>query len=375
MMNTEALYERYHRQIILKDFGETGQQKLLAAKVLVVGAGGLGCPALQYLTAAGVGTIGIVDHDVVSLSNLHRQTLYSVDDIGKFKVQRAATQLRKLNPDINIECHNKRLTARNAAGIIGLYDYILDGSDNFPTRYLVNDVCVLLDKVLVYGAINQYEGQVAVFNCKAFAGETPVNYRDLFPESPAQDEVPNCEEAGVLGVVPGIIGSMMANETIKLITGIGEPLINRLLAFDVRNNRLHEFELTTRSGTRAMIPEDLNALQNSDYDWSCAPLSKFEIGVDQLDKMLQTEDVTVIDVRENLEQPRIDQFAHIEIPLSQLQDAAGELKTNTIVLFCQSGKRSRQGAQLLDKIFVGSKTIYSLRGGITAWLNRQKEIV
>ena len=374
-MNTEALYERYHRQIILKDFGETGQQKLLAAKVLVVGAGGLGCPALQYLTAAGVGTIGIVDHDVVSLSNLHRQTLYSVDDIGKFKVQRAATQLRKLNPDINIECHNERLTARNAAGIIGLYDYILDGSDNFPTRYLVNDVCVLLDKVLVYGAINQYEGQVAVFNCKAFAGETPVNYRDLFPESPAQDEVPNCEEAGVLGVVPGIIGSMMANEIIKLITGIGEPLRNRLLTFDVRNNRLHEFELTKRSGTRAMIPEDLNALQNSDYDWSCASLFKFEIGADQLEKMLQTEDVTVIDVRENLEQPRIDQFEHIEIPLSRLQDAARELKTNTIVLFCQSGMRSRQGAQLLDKIFVGSKTIYSLRGGITAWLNRQKEIV
>jgi adenylyltransferase/sulfurtransferase len=170
-MNTEALYERYHRQIILKDFGETGQQKLLAAKVLVVGAGGLGCPALQYLTAAGVGTIGIVDHDVVSLSNLHRQTLYSVDDIGKFKAERAATQLRRLNPDINIECHNERLTARNAAGIIGLYDYILDGSDNFPTRYLVNDVCVLLDKVLVHGAINQYEGQVAVFNCKAFAGK------------------------------------------------------------------------------------------------------------------------------------------------------------------------------------------------------------
>ena len=374
-MNTEALYERYHRQIILKDFGETGQQKLLAAKVLVVGAGGLGCPALQYLTAAGVGTIGIVDHDVVSLSNLHRQTLYSVDDIGKFKAERAATQLRRLNPDINIECHNERLTARNAAGIIDSYDYILDGSDNFPTRYLVNDVCVLLDKVLVHGAINQYEGQVAVFNCKAFDGKTPVNYRDLFPESPSQDEVPNCEEAGVLGVVPGIIGSMMANETIKLITGIGEPLRNRLLTFDVRNNRLHEFELTTRSGTRAMIPEDLNALQNSDYDWSCASLFKFEIGADQLEKMLQTEDVTVIDVRENLEQPRIDQFEHIEIPLSRLQDAVAELKTNTIVLFCQSGKRSRQGAQLLDKIFVGSKTIYSLRGGITAWLNRQKEIV
>ena len=373
-MNTEALYERYHRQIILKDFGETGQQKLLAAKVLVVGAGGLGCPALQYLTAAGVGTIGIVDHDVVSLSNLHRQTLYSVDDIGKFKAERAATQLRRLNPDINIECHNERLTARNAAGIIDSYDYILDGSDNFPTRYLVNDACVLLDKVLIYGAINQYEGQVAVFNCKAFAGETPVNYRDLFPESPAQDEVPNCEEAGVLGVVPGIIGSMMANEIIKLITGIGEPLINRLLTFDVRNNRLHEFELTKRSGTRAMIPEDLSALQNSDYDWSCPPLSGFEIGVDQLEKMLQTEDITVIDVRENLEQPRIDQFEHIEIPLSRLQDAARELKTNTIVLFCQSGKRSRQGAQLLDKIFGGSKAIYSLRGGITAWLNRQKEI-
>ncbi len=374
-MNTEALYERYHRQIILKEFGETGQQKLLAAKVLVVGAGGLGCPALQYLTAAGVGTIGIIDHDVVSLSNLHRQTLYSVDDVGKSKVECAATQLRRLNPDVSIKCHNERLTARNAADIIDSYDYILDGSDNFPTRYLVNDVCVLLDKVLVYGAINQYEGQVAVFNCKTFAGETPVNYRDLFPEPPAQDEVPNCEQAGVLGVAPGIIGSMMANETIKLITGIGEPLINRLLTFDLRNNRLHEFELTTRTATRSMIPEDLNALRNSDYDWSCSPVSKFEIGEDEFNKLLQKEHITVIDVREILEQPRIHQFEHIKIPLSQLQNAAGELATNTIVLFCQSGKRSLHGAQLLDKLFGGDKKIYSLKGGITAWLNRQKETV
>ena len=374
-MNTEPLYERYHRQIILKDFGETGQQKLFAAKVLVVGAGGLGCPALQYLTAAGVGTIGIIDHDVVSLSNLHRQTLYSVDDVGKSKAERAAASLRKLNPQISIEYHNERLTAQNAAVIIESYDYILDGSDNFPTRYLVNDVCVLLDKVLVYGAISQYEGQVAVFNCKSVPGKTTVNYRDLFPEAPAQGEVPNCEEAGVLGVVPGIIGSMMANETIKLITGIGEPLINRLLTFDVRNNRLHEFELITRTSTRSMIPDDLYALRNSDYDWSCSPASKFEIGGDQFNELLQKEHITVIDLRERSEQPRIYQFEHIEIPLSQLQNAADELATNTIVLFCQSGKRSLYGAQLLDKIFGGNKTIYSLRGGITAWLNREKETV
>jgi adenylyltransferase/sulfurtransferase len=236
-MNDQKLYERYHRQIILPEFGEIGQQKLLKAKVLVIGAGGLGCPALQYLTAAGIGTIGIVDDDVVSLNNLHRQVLYSVNDIGLSKAERAAHILEQLNPDINIIAYNERLENQNAITLFHDFDIVVDGTDNFSTRYMINDACVLLNKPLVYGAISLFEGQVSVFRNQ---NADDVNYRDIFPDPPKEGEVLNCAEAGVLGVLPGIIGTMMANETIKLLTGIGDSLINQLLTYNALNNQVYQ---------------------------------------------------------------------------------------------------------------------------------------
>jgi len=366
--------KRYHRQIILKGFGETAQQKLLNAKVLVIGAGGLGCPALQYLTAAGVGTIGVVDDDVVSLSNLHRQVLYSVNDIGYSKAERAVDKLEQLNPETRFHCYKARLTSNNAADIISPYNIIIDGSDNFATRYLVNDTCVLLDKTLVYGAVSQYQGQVGIFNCATKLNTAPVNYRDLFPQALADTEILNCEEAGVLGVLPGIIGTMMANEAIKLITSLGKPLIDRLLNYDALNNEVYEMELIARNGTRSMIPANLEILKETDYQSHCSPHQAFEIDSERFNQLLEVGDVDIIDVREKSELPEIRQFEHLTIPLEQLQNAIGKLKSSTIVLFCQSGKRSLQAADRLSKILGDSRKIYSLRGGIVSWKeNTQKE--
>jgi len=373
-MKNDQQYDRYQRQIILPGFGEAAQQKLSQAKVLVVGAGGLGCPVLQYLTAVGVGTIGIVDDDVVSLSNLHRQVLYSVHDIGLSKAEKAVDTLQQLNPDTKFHAYNLRLSNNNAAAVIQPFDIVIDGSDNFATRYLVNDTCVLLDKTLVYGAVSQYQGQVAVFNCTTHPTRTPVNYRDLFPQPPAENEVLNCEEAGVLGVLPGIIGSMMANEIIKLITNTGKALIDRLLTYDARNNQLYEIELVPRSDTRAMIPADTQALKKHNYQLHCSTPSELEINDEFFEQLVQTGDVDIIDVREKGEKPTIKQFEHRSIPLAHLQNSISELKSHTIVVICQSGQRSLQAAQQLNKIFGGSKKIYSLQGGILGWKeNFQKE--
>src|SRR5688572_2544337 len=269
-MKENITYERYQRQIILKEFGEPGQQKLLQAKVLVIGAGGLGCPVLQYLAAAGVGTIGIVDDDAVALNNLHRQVLYSVNDIGLLKAERAASVLQRLNPEINIIPFIQRLTVENALEIMQSFDIIVDGTDNFATRYMINDACVLLNKLLVYGAISQFEGQAAIFNYRQKNNDMPVNYRDIFPQPPKDDEILNCAEAGVLGVLPGIIGTMMANETIKLITGIGKPLINRLLTYNALNNQLYDFELIAREETRSLIPANEILFKQMAYEWLCS---------------------------------------------------------------------------------------------------------
>lgn len=215
--------------MILPEIGIKGQEKLSSAKVLVIGAGGLGCPALLYLSAAGIGTIGVIDFDVVELHNLHRQILYSTDDVGKPKALIAAEKLKKQNPHSNILIFNEMLSETNAEKIISQFDIVVDGSDNFLTRYLVNDTCVKLNIPLVYGSILKFEGQVAVFNCKG-----SKNLRDIFPEPPNAEDVPNCDENGVLGTLPGIIATMMAQETLKLILGM-EVLKNQLLIFDTRN--------------------------------------------------------------------------------------------------------------------------------------------
>ena len=374
-MDKKKLYERYERQIILPEFGEEGQQKLLMAKVLVIGAGGLGCPVLQYLNAAGTGTIGIVDDDVVALNNLHRQVLYSVNDIGLSKAERAAHILQRANPEIKIIPYNERLTVHNALMLFDDFDLIIDGTDNFSTRYMINDACVLMNKPLVYGAISQFEGQVSVFNFRQNENDEAVNYRDLFPNPPKEDEVLNCAETGVLGVLPGIIGTMMASETIKLITGIGEPLVNQLLTFNALNNQVYQLTLSARKETRSLIPKNEAAFLETDYEWLCSSeIIQSEINADTFSALITNGNVDVIDVREPYEMPVANDFSNIKIPLAQLTENISLIKSDTIVTFCQTGNRSLQAVRILSGIFGAGKKIYSLRGGIVEW-KKQKQTV
>lgn len=374
-MDKDNLYERYQRQIILPEFGEEGQQKLLKAKVMVVGAGGLGCPVLHYLTAAGIGTIGIVDDDVVALNNLHRQVLYSVNDIGLSKAERAAHILQQLNPDIKIIPYNERLENQNALMLFDEFDIIVDGTDNFSTRYMINDACVLLNKPLVYGAISQFEGQVSVFNFRQNENEEAVNYRDIFPNPPKEDEVLNCAEAGVLGVLPGIIGTMMANETIKLITGIGDSLANQLLTYNALSNQVYQLNLSARKETRSLIPKNEAEFLKTDYIWLCSSqISQAEIDADTFNKLIEKGNIDVIDVREPHELPAANEFINIKVPLAQLTDNRSLITSDTIITFCQTGKRSLQAAKILNGIFGDTKKIYSLRGGIVEW-KKQKQTV
>ena len=367
-MDNTISYERYQRQMALKNFGEAGQRKLLQAKVLVIGAGGLGCPALQYLAAAGIGNIGIVDDDSVSLSNLHRQILYSVKDIGFLKAERAAEKLREMNPGIRIISYAGRLTTQNAFSIMGRYDIIIDGTDNFSSRYMINDACVLLNKPLVYGAVSQYEGQVAIFNVKKNKTEETVNYRDLFPHPPEENEVLNCSEAGVLGALPGIIGAMQAAETIKLVTGIGQALINRLLTVNVNSNQFYEVELSSRKETRSFIPHNEDAFKAMNYDRLCASaIDPLEIDYIFFDNLLERGDIDVIDVRGVDETPVIEEFTCHRVPWDQLPENIPALHSDTVVTICQSGKRSLRAATHLTGVFGSAKKIYSLRGGIDQW--------
>ena len=371
----DKLYERYHRQIILPEFGEEGQQKLIRAKVLVAGAGGLGCPVLQYLAAAGIGTIGIVDDDTVSLNNLHRQVLYSVDDIGLSKVERAAQILGGLNPEIKIIPYNERLTTENALTLFEEFDIIIDGTDNFSTRYMINDACVLSGKPLVYGAISQFEGQVSVFNFRQNENDEPVNYRDLFPNPPKEDEVLNCAEAGVLGILPGIIGTMMANEAIKMTTGMGEPLANQLFTYNALGNETYKLNLSARKETRSLIPQNENEFLKTDYVWLCSSVkTDAEIDIDTFNTLIEKGHIDVVDVRELHELPVAGEFSNIRIPLAQITDQASLINEDTVIVFCQSGKRSLQAAKILSGIFGDKKRIYSLRGGIVQWKKQQHPV-
>lgn len=358
--------ERYQRQISLKELGEQGQQKLKNARVLVIGTGGLGCPALLYLAGAGVGKLGIVDFDLVSLSNLHRQILFSVNDIGLSKALRAGDILEQINPEIEIIVFNEKLGNSNTLEILSDFDIILDGTDNFASRYLINDACVLLNKTLVYGAISRFEGQVSVFN-SPLSVDKSVNYRDLFPEPPSDGEVLNCEEAGVIGVLPGIIGTMMANETIKLITGIGEALINRLLTYNALNNRFYDMDLSALSENQKLMPADFNEFRTFNYEWFCSTSLSYELGHEEFELIQDDPAIQVIDIRESVEEVLVNGFNHIKIPLSQLNNQIPDIHAKTIVLFCQSGKRSAGAAELLTKHFGKSKNIYSLKDGIAGW--------
>jgi adenylyltransferase/sulfurtransferase len=359
-------HHRYHRQMILKNFGELGQQKLLQAKVLVVGAGGLGCPALQYLAGAGIGEIGIVDDDKVSLSNLHRQILFSSDDIGLPKAEVAARKLHQLNSEIKINVYNERLNVTNAVEIISAYDVIIDGTDNFESRYLINDACVLLNKPLVYGAVSQYEGQIAMFNISSSDQMRGVHYRDLFPKAPAEGEVMNCEEAGVLGVLPGIIGAMQASEAIKFIVGtMGNGLRNRLLTYNVLNHHIYEMELTPNLEIDIFIPQTIQDFQVMDYAGFCGIEKNInEIDIDFFNSLIQAGTALAIDVRELGETPFISEFPVTQMPLSTIQQTFKAIEKDIVVTICQTGKRSLQAAKILSTEFGESKKIYSLKGGL-----------
>ena len=348
---------QYHRHIILEEFGQKGQEKLKKAKVLVIGAGGLGCPVLQYLTAAGVGTIGIVDFDVVDQSNLQRQVLYTTEDIGKPKAEQAAMRLSNLNPFVNFEIHNYKLNKDNAELLFSAYDVIVDGSDNFATRYLVSDACVLTGKPLVFGSIFKFRGQVTVFNYNN--GPT---YRCLFPEPPGPDEVPNCSGVGVIGVLPGIIGTLQANETIKLITGIGKILDGSLLYFDALTMSQQIVKFSKNEDIQITRLED-------DYDVFCgvsddnSSLIK-EILAEELKS--NPEKYTILDVRTEREFQQFN-IGGLHIPLDELDDRYQEInKELPIVVCCQSGVRSLKAINLLLNLNVGLELI-NLKKGLASY--------
>jgi len=361
--NKEEL-NRYARHFAIPEFGLDGQEKLKQSKVLVVGAGGLGSPVLLYLAAAGVGKIGIVDFDVVDLSNLQRQVLYKVDDIGQSKAQLAKKRLLEMNPHIEVEVYQEAFTRENAIELVSQYDVVADGTDNFPTRYLVNDACVLAGKVNVYASIFRFEGQVSVFNLTAEDGSRGPNYRDLFPEPPPPDMVPNCAEGGVLGVLPGIIGSLQACEVIKVLTGVGTPLSGRLFLFDAAafSTRVLKFPINPNLEIKTLI----------DYEEFCGiPKSQqavqdFDISVQQLDTLSKNgEDFVLLDVREEYEY-EADQMGGQLIPLGSLPAHIHQLnKQQTIIVHCRSGQRSKKAAKLLQDH--GFTQVHNLLGGILAW--------
>lgn len=360
-------YTRYQRQIKLKELGTKGQDRLFQARVLVIGAGGLGCPALQYLAAAGVGTIGIVDFDIIQLSNLQRQTLYNIEDIGKSKAVIAAEKLSAFNPDIQFLVHNIQLTTKDALELLEMYDVIMDGTDNFPTRYMVNDACILLNKPLVYGAILRYEGQVGVFNL-ADKSNAKANYRDLFPKPPIPSTVPSCSEAGVLGMLPGIIGTLQASEVIKIITGIGEPLCNKVLSYNILNNVFYEFDIPPAQNIKTHYPKNKLEFEDFDYEWLCGtPHKHFEITVNDFEDLRKSNGITIMDVREIGELPVVEEFPYIHLPFSAFMEKITDYRPNNkTVIFCQTGKRSLAAAQILKEKFPDDE-VYSLEGGIQEW--------
>jgi len=346
-----------------------GQLKLKAAKVLCIGTGGLGAPLGQYLAAAGVGRIGLVDFDRVDLTNLQRQILFSTGDVGRPKIEAAAERLRGLNPDIQIDTYETMLTSANALDILRPYDLVVDGTDNFPTRYLVNDACVLLGKPNVYGSIFRFEGQATVFG---YPGG-PC-YRCLYPEPPPPGLVPSCAEGGVLGVLPGIVGSIQAAETLKLIIGKGEPLVGRLLLFDALGMRFRELKLRKNPdcpvcGTHPTLTTLIDYAEFCGVRGEEAPASPStvpEITPRELKARLDRgDDLYILDVREPHEYQICNIGGHL-IPLGDLPQRVSELDSSReIVAHCRSGKRSAEASEFLRK--AGFRKVLNLKGGILAW--------
>lgn len=364
---TDIEYQRYARHFNLPSFGVETQLKLRKSKILVVGAGGLGSPVLLYLAAAGIGTIGIIDPDVVSLSNLQRQVLYHNQDIDQKKVTLAANQVRSINPHITVNTYDDYLTNDNALDIIKDYDMVVDGTDNFPTRYLVNDACVLLGKPNVYASIYQFEGQVSVFNYTYADGSKGPHYRDIYPDPPAPGLVPDCATGGVLGVLAGIVGTQQALEAIKLAAGIGEPLAGRLLLYDALTSQTRIIKLQEKSHT------EVSELVNYQDFCGVVPITTEnnnqvmkEITVQELKKWKdEGKDFQLVDVREQHEY----EFANLGgelIPLGDIMSRTEEISSEKdVVLMCRSGQRSGAALNALQQ--QGEYNLYNLKGGYLAW--------
>lgn len=365
---TKEELQRYARHFVLPDFGKKGQERLSQTSVLVVGAGGLGSPLLLYLAAAGVGKIGIIDDDVVDVSNLQRQVLYTTADVGKSKAETAKARIEALNPHIQVMAYRERLTIDNVLDIIEQYDIVADGTDNFPTRYLVNDACVLAGKINVYASIFRFEGQVAVFNYPNPDGSRGVNYRDLFPEPPDPDAVPNCAEGGVLGVLPGIIGSMQASEVIKVAAGIGQPLAGRLFMMDTATFEIRTLKIPKNPNLKI---ESLEALADycaiPEYHHNRLSVEEYArwkaLGVDHF----------LLDVREPNERALFDIGGHL-IPLGMLAQKMEEIpKDKKIVVYFQSGKRSAQAIAQLQELG-DFEACFNLEGGVQAWMTLNESL-
>ena len=366
LANPEIL--RYSRHLIMPEVGMKGQKRLKSSSVLLIGSGGLGSPLGIYLSAAGIGRLGLVDFDVVDFSNLHRQIIYTEKDVGRKKLEVAHERLTEINPNVQVETHPIRLTSDNALDLFRKYDIIVDGTDNFPTRYLVNDACVLTSKPNVYGSIFRFEGQVSVFD----ASKGPC-YRCLYPEPPDPGLVPSCAEGGVLGVLPGVIGCLQAVEVIKLVLGKGDPLIGRLLLFDALKMQFRQFKL--RKDPNCPVCGKSPTIKHLiDYEEFCGVgrsnqegSNSTETTVEELKSRLdKKEDILILDVREPVEYEICNISNSTLIPLGQLADRVNELSTSDeIVALCHMGTRSAQAVQFLSGL--GFKKIKNLRGGINAW--------
>jgi molybdopterin/thiamine biosynthesis adenylyltransferase/rhodanese-related sulfurtransferase len=362
---------RYSRHLTLQEFGVEGQEKLKAARVLCVGAGGLGSPAALYLAAAGVGTIGLVEFDVVDETNLQRQVLYATRDVGRPKIEAARERLAGMNPHVTIEAHAVTLTAANALSLIQAYDVVLDGTDNFTARYLVNDACVLAGKPNAYGSIFRFEGQASVF-----AAESGPCYRCLHPEPPPPGLVPNCAEAGVLGVLPGLIGTIQATEAIKLITGIGEPLIGRFVIYDALRMRFRELKLP-RDPQCAVCGNHPTIRELKEYEGYCTPATAarthqtaMDITVKELKERMDRGDAPrLIDIREPHEHAICTIPGAELIPAAQFIQRLGEFEPGTeIVVHCRSGARSGRAVEMMKAR--GFTNARNLTGGVLAWIDQ-----
>ena len=369
LTNDEIL--RYSRHLIMPEVGMEGQQKLKAAKVLCIGAGGLGSPLALYLGAAGVGTLGIVDFDVVDYTNLQRQIIHTTDDVGRKKLDSAADKLKAINPFLNLRLFETKLTSANALDLFREFDIIADGTDNFPTRYLVNDACVLTGKPNVYGSIFRFEGQASVF-----ATEEGPCYRCLYPEPPPPGLVPSCAEGGVLGILPGLVGVIQATETIKLILGVGDSLAGRLLLVDALGMKFRELKLRKNPDCPA-CGKNRTITKLIDYEEFCGIRGQEEpagndvpaISVEELKKKLDAKaDIFVLDVRE----PHEYQICNLKgylIPVGDLPKRVNELDSSReIIAHCRSGVRSAKAVNFLRRS--GFKKVYNLTGGILAWADK-----